>query len=63
MIFRLYAVYNKHETLKIGNQTREKYQVLSQVLEYFLLSTVYHKCTWKAREVTIYHLNLIKPYG
>ena len=32
MIFRLYAVYNKHEMLKNGNQTREKSQVLSQVL-------------------------------
>ena len=33
MIFRLYTVYNKHEMIKIGNQTREKSQVLSQVLE------------------------------
>ena len=24
MIFRLYAVYNKHEMAKIGIQTREK---------------------------------------
>ena len=29
MIFRLYTVYNKHEIIKIGNQTREKLQVLS----------------------------------
>ena len=33
MIFSLYTVYNKHETIKIGNQTTEKSQVLSQVLE------------------------------
>ena len=33
MIFRLYTVYNKHEMIKIGNQTAEKSQVLSQVLE------------------------------
>ena len=35
MIFRLYTVYNKHEIIKIGNQTIEKYQVLSQVLKIF----------------------------
>ena len=33
MIFRLYAVYKKHEIIKTGNQTREKSQVLTQVLE------------------------------
>ena len=33
MIFRLHTVYNKHEMIKIGNQIREKSQVLSQVLE------------------------------
>ena len=33
MIFRLYTVYNKHEMIKIVNQTREILQVLSQVLE------------------------------
>ena len=33
MIFRLYTVYKKHEMIKIGNQTREKLQILSQVLE------------------------------
>ena len=33
MIFRLYTVYNKHEMIKIGNQTREISQALSQVLE------------------------------
>ena len=32
MIIRLYTVYNKHETIKIYNQTREKSQELSQVL-------------------------------
>ena len=31
-IFRLYAVYNKHEMIKNGNQTREKSQALLQVL-------------------------------
>ena len=29
----LYTVYNKHEMIKIDNQTKEKSQVLSQVLE------------------------------
>ena len=33
MIFRLYIGNNKHEMIKIGNQDREKTQVLSQVLE------------------------------
>ena len=33
MIFKFYYVYNKHEIIKIGKQTREKLQVLSQVLE------------------------------
>ena len=33
MIFRLYTVYNKRGMIKIGNQTREKLQALSQVLE------------------------------
>ena len=32
MIFRHYTVYNNHEMRKIGNETREKSQVLSQVL-------------------------------
>ena len=32
MIFRFYTVYNKHEMIKIGNQTGEESQVLSQVL-------------------------------
>ena len=31
MIFRLYIVYNKYEMIKIGNQRREKSQVLSQM--------------------------------
>ena len=29
----LYTVYNKHKMIKISNQTREKSQVLSKVLE------------------------------
>ena len=33
MIFRLYTVYNKHEMIEIGNQTREKWHILSQVLK------------------------------
>ena len=33
MIFRIYAVYNKHEMIKNRNQTREKSQVLPQVFE------------------------------
>ena len=35
MIFKLYTVYNKHEMIKIANQTRDKLQVLSQMLETF----------------------------
>ena len=35
MISWLYAIYNKHEMIKTGSQTREKSQVLSQVLEKF----------------------------
>ena len=33
MIFRPYTIYNMHEMKKIGDQAREKSQVLSQVLE------------------------------
>ena len=33
MIFKLHAVYNKHVMIQIGNQIREKSQVLSQMLE------------------------------
>ena len=33
MFFILYTVYNKHEMLKIGIQTREKSEVLSQMLK------------------------------
>ena len=33
MIFRIYIVYKEHEMIKIGNETTEKLQVLSQVLE------------------------------
>ena len=32
-IFWIYTVYNKHEMTKIGNETKEKFQVLLQVLE------------------------------
>ena len=35
MIFRLYDVYNKHEKINIGYQTREKLQILSQEFEEF----------------------------
>ena len=31
MLFKLYIVYNKYDIIKIGNQTREKSQILSQV--------------------------------
>ena len=34
-IFKLYAVFNKHEMIKIVNETKGKSQVLSQMLEYF----------------------------
>ena len=33
MIYKLYTVYNKLEIIKISNQTIEKFQMLSQVLE------------------------------
>ena len=33
MTFKFYAVYNKHEKVKIDNQTRKNLQVLSQLLE------------------------------
>ena len=33
MTFSLYTVYNKHEIIKIGKETKEKKKVLSQVLE------------------------------
>ena len=33
MIFRTYIVYNKYEKIKIFDQTREKSQLLSQVLK------------------------------
>ena len=33
MIIRLSIAYNKHEMVKISNQTREKPQGLTQVLE------------------------------
>ena len=35
MVFGPYTVFKKHEMIKIGNQTREKSQVLLQVLELF----------------------------
>ena len=35
MIFIFYTVYDKHELIKIGNQTREKSQVQSQVSKNF----------------------------
>ena len=33
IVFRIYTVYNKHETIKIDNQSREQLQILSQMLE------------------------------
>ena len=33
MIARLYAVYNKHEMIKVDKQTRGKSQASSQMLE------------------------------
>ena len=32
-IFKFYTVYNKHEMIQIGSQTKEKLQALSKVLE------------------------------
>ena len=31
--FKLYAVYNKQKIIKIGNQIKEKSQVISQVFK------------------------------
>ena len=47
MIFKLYTVYNKHEMIKIDGQTREKSQVLSQVLEKFCCRLYYLKLTYQ----------------
>ena len=33
MIFKFDAAYKKHQMIEIGNESREKIQVLSQVLE------------------------------
>ena len=33
MNFRLYTLYNRSDMIKIGNESREKSQALSQVLE------------------------------
>ena len=33
MIFRLYTLYNKHEILKIDNQTRKKLQAIFHMFE------------------------------
>ena len=35
MIFRLYTIYDKHDMIKIDNQTRIKLQVFSKVLYEF----------------------------
>ena len=42
VIFRLYTIYNKHQMIEIVNETREKSQILSQVI---LLLTV-HTHEW-----------------
>ena len=42
VIFSVYTLYNKHEMIKIGNQTREKSQVLSPSTRIILLPTVPH---------------------
>ena len=62
MILRFYTVYNKQAIWKIGNQTREKLQVFSQVLELFccrLYAYIYvlHN-KWKHRKT--YVLSFIK---
>ena len=33
MIFRFDTIYKKHDMIKLGNQTKEKSQALSQLLE------------------------------
>ena len=43
MIFRLHTVYNKHEMIKIGNQIREKHQVLFLVIKVGAQCLVYTK--------------------
>ena len=35
MIIKFYSVYYKHDAVKNCDQTREKWQILSEVLEYF----------------------------
>ena len=40
MIFRLYTVYNKHEMIKIVNQTREKIECIIASARIILLSTI-----------------------
>ena len=44
MIFGFYTVYKKNEMVKIGNQTIEKSQKLSQMLKLFCL-LYYNLCT------------------
>ena len=45
MFFRLYAVYNKYDMIKIDNQTREKLQVLLQFLV-CVLQVLEWFCCW-----------------
>ena len=33
MNFKIYTIYNKHEMIKVGNETREKSQVLLQQVQ------------------------------
>ena len=45
IIFRFYAVYNKHEMIKIANKTREKLQLLFVNARIILLPII--NCTFK----------------
>ena len=54
MIIRLYTAYDKHEMIKISNGTREKSQVLPQVLELFYCRLLYISC----RENLKYCINI-----
>ena len=54
MIFRLYAVYNKHGMIKIGNQTREKISCIIASAPIILLPTViFHFFIYEVKNVVL----------
>ena len=40
IIFRIYTIYNTHQMIEIGNQTRGKSQALAEVLELLTVQSV-----------------------